>query len=267
MSNKEILLSRLLEPGTMFTITDAVKDGVFPPGSLGFVCHIKGIDDSYQDLARVLAIMIRKGKSGKDRVVHTTLFVPIFYVDHKGFDKLLPEEGNKKCYVHIARELPLATDIMQLTPMAFLGQAAALSKWIRHMSDQCKHKKWPEAKSHPVNIMKRLPDIFEEDPEEFVSKYTTDEFKESFTREARRMTSSLVRMQIQLDMKRADTEINAAEFLIFTNNGEFIPDDAKDKENEYKFADDDSILKRTLAYHKKIRKDVEVLFKNKKIKK
>jgi hypothetical protein len=267
MSKKEILLSRLLEPGTMFTVTDAVKDSIFPPGSLGFICHIKGVDDSYQNLARIFAVMIRKGKSGKDRVVHTSLFVPIFYVDHEGFNKLLPKEGDKKCYVHIDRELPLATDVMQLTPMAFLGHAVALSRWIKHMSDQCKHKKWPEGKSHPVNIVKRLPDIFEEDPDEFIGKYTTDEFRVNFTEEARRMISSLVRMQIQLDMKRADTEVNAAEFLIFTNNGEFIPGDAKDKENEYKFTDDDSMLKRTLAYHKKIRKDVEVLFKNKKTKK
>jgi hypothetical protein len=264
MADKEILTSKLLEPGAIFTVTDAVKDSSFPPGSLGFVSFISGIDDSFQDIARVSVVMIRKGKTGKARVLNTTLHVPIFYVDHKGFNKLLPEDGVRKCYVHIERHMAPAMDLMEIPPLMFLGYAVALSRRIKHMSDQCRHKKWPEAKGHPINIMRQLSGYFEEDPDGLIEKYATAPFRLDFMNKARYMVSSLIRMQIQLDMSRASAEINAAEFLVFTNKGEFIPEDAKEKENEYKFTDDDAMLKRTLSFHKKLRSNIETLFKNKK---
>lgn len=268
MADKEILISKLLEPGAMFMVTDAVKDNMFPPGSIGFISYINGIDDSYQDIAKIHAIMIRKGKGGKDRVMKATLFSPIFYVDHKGFDKLLPEDGgNKKGYVHIERHMSATIDMMELSPMMFIGYAVALSTRIKFMSDQCKHRRWPEKKSHPVNVLRQLSGYFEEDPEILLEKHGSEAFRIDFVEKARRMVSSLIRMQIQLDMTRADAEVNAAEFLVFTNKGEFIPKDAKDKENEYKFTDDDAMLRRTLAHHKKLHSNIEVLLKNKKNKK
>jgi len=264
MADKEILTSKLLEPGAMFTVTDAVKDNSFPPGSLGFVSFINGVDDSFQDIARVSAVMIRKGKTGKPRVLNTTLHIPIFYVDHKGFNKLLPEDGVRKCYVHIERHMGTAMDLMEMSPLMFIGYAVALSRRIKHMSDQCKHRKWPETKGHPVNVLRQVSGHFEEDPEGFTEKYSGGQFRLDFVNSSRRMVSALIRMQIQLDLSRALAEINAAEFLIFTNKGEFIPEDSKDKENEYKFTDDDAMLKRTLSYHKKLRSNIDTLFKNKK---
>jgi len=268
MADKEILTSNLLEPGAMFVVTDAVKDNMVPPGSLGFISYISGLDDSYQDIAKIDAVMIRKGKGGKNRVMNAALFSPIFYVDHKGFNKLLPEDGgSKKGYVHIERHMSATVDIMALSPMAFIGYAVALSKRIKFMSDQCKHKRWPEKKSHPVNVLRQLPGYFEEDPEVLLEKHASETFRVDFIEKARRMVSTLIRMQMQLDLTRADAEVNAAEFLVFTNKGEFIPKDSKDKENEYKFTDDDAMLKRTLAHYKKLHNNIEILFKDKKDKK
>jgi len=264
MSDKEILSSRLLEPCSMFKVTDAVKDTLFPPGTLGFISFVRGTDDSYQNLAKVSAIMIRKGKSGKQRILNGSLFLPIFHIDHEGFNKLMPDEGSKKGYVQIEPDLPPTVDLMALSPMAFLGYAVALSKRIKFMSEKCRHKKWPEAKSHPVNILKRMPDCFEENPEGYTQEYSKAEFRDSFVKEARRMASSLTRVQIQLDSVRADVEINAAEFLLFTNKGEFIPKDAEDKKNEYKFTDDNAMLKRTLSSYKKLGGNIEALLKSKK---
>jgi len=196
--------------------------------------------------------------------MNATICTPIFYVDHEGFDKLLPEPGSRKYYMHIKRDLPLATDILKLSPLEFLGYSVAISKRIKHMSDQCQHRKWPETKSHPINVLKRMPDYFEEDPEALLEKYTTEDFRENFILEARRMISSLIRVQIQLDLDRADVEVNAAEFLLFANKGEFIPKDAEDKTNEYKFTDDDTMLKRTVKYHQELHKKIKMLFENKK---
>lgn len=267
MASKEILTSKLLEPGTKFIVTDAVKDNSLLPGSLGFVSFTRGIDESYQDIGQTSVVIIRTGKTGKPRIMTTTICTPVFYVDHEGFDRLLPSPGTKKYYMHIERDLLLATDIRRLTPLEFLGYSVAVSKQIKHMSDQCQHKKWPEAKSHPINVLKRMPEYFEDDSDALLEKYSAEEFRDNFITEARRMLSSLIRVQIQLDLNRADVEVNAAEFLLFANRGEFIPKDAEDKTNEYEFTDDNAMLKRTIKYHQELRANIQTLFENKRKKK
>lgn len=262
--NKEILLSNLLEPGTMFKVTDDFKDNTFSPGSIGFISFVNGVDESYQDVAKVLVVITRRGKGGKSRLMSANICIPIFTVDHKGFRKLLPDNGARKYFMHIEQHAPFAIDVMSLTPLAFLGYGTAISKRIKHMSDQCRHRKWPESKSNPINVLKRLPDYFEEDPEGMLAKYANDDFRETFIAEARRLTSSLVRVHLQLEIIRTKTELNAAEFLAFTNKGEFIPKDAEDKVNEYEFTNDNALLKRTVAFYTKMRDEIQKLYDNKK---
>lgn len=254
--SKQILVSDLLEPGAMLQVTEEVKENTFSPGSLGFVAFVRGLDESYQNVAKVSAVMIRRGKGGKSRMMDVTLHVPIFYLDHPGFKKLMPDDGNKKYYVQIERAAPVAADLMNVSSLNFIGYAVAMSKYIKHMSDQCRHKKWPEAKSHPVNVLKRLPEYFEEHAEENTEKYSTEGFRANFVMEARRMISSLVRVQLQLDINRVDVELNAAEFLLFSNEGEFIPKDAEDRTNEYRFTEDTDLLKRTVKYHEALKIDI-----------
>jgi hypothetical protein len=208
--------------------------------------------------------MTRRGKGGKPRLMTATLSIPIFHVDHKGFAKLMPSDGMRKYYVHVERHRPMAENILEMTDLDFLGYAVALSKRVKHMSDQCQHKKWPGAKSNPINVLKRLPDFFEEDPEKYCEKYGNPDFRNTFVEEIRRLTSSLVRMHLQLDLTRAHAELNAAEFLLFTNKGEFIPKGAKDKENEYEFTKDNDLLTRTIKYHESLKKEIEKLHQSKK---
>lgn len=263
MSNKEILISNLLEPGTMFRMTDKAKDNTFSPGSLGFVSFTKGIDESYQNVARKSVIMIRRGKTGKPRLMAVTLSVPVFYVDHKSFDKLMPKAGSKKYYAHIERRLPVNTDIMTLSALEFLGYAAAITRHLKYMSDQCRHKRWPETNHHPINAIRRLPEHFDENPEVLMEKFGVDEFRDDFVIEARKMVSALARMRLKLDITQAETEINAAEFLLFTNKGEFIPEGAEDKTNEYEFTDDNAMLGHTISHYKKVHNDITKLHQNK----
>jgi hypothetical protein len=247
----------------MFIVSDKIKDGSYPPGSLGFLSFVRGVDESYQDLAKVCAVIIQVGKTGKARIQNATLSIPVFYVEHEGFDKLLPNNGERKGFVHIDRNIPMTVDVMALDPLYFLGYAVAMAKRIKHMSDQCRHKKWPEAKSNPINILKRMPDYFNEDPDTMLDKYTNEDFRINFVEEARRMTSRMVRVHIELDMTRIDTEVNAAEFLLFTNKGEFIPKDAEDKTNEYEFTKDNKMLERTVDFHKDLREKIQALYKDK----
>jgi len=264
MADKDILISNLLAPGTKFKVTDTVKDNTILPGSSGFISFTRGVDESYQNICKTAAIITRTGKGGKPRIMSATLCTPVFYMEHGGFNKLMPESGSKKNYVHIERDMSPITDIRTLPPLEFIGYATAISRRIKQMSDQCRHKKWPEAKSNPINILKRMPDYFGEDPEHYLSKYSDSSFVEEFIDEARRMMSSLIRVQIQLDLVRANAEVNAAEFLLFANKGEFISKDTKDKTNEYQFTEDNDMLSRTIKFHKGLNANIKKLYDDKK---
>jgi len=260
MSNKKKLESKLLEPGAMFQVTDVIKDTVLPPGSRGFVTSIRGTDDSYQDVAKISAVVIRKGKGGKNRLMSMLIYVPIFFIDHKNFAKILPPENSKKAYVYARPAILSSTDIRQLESMEFIGWAVAMARRLRLMYDNSRHKKWPEQKSHPINVMRNLNDYFNDNPPEYREKYANVECRENFTEVARKMLSSMVRLQLQQDLHAVDVEINAAEFLLFTNKGEFIPKDAKDKTNEYKFTDDNAMLERTIKHYVNTRKYIKSLY-------
>lgn len=262
----EILECKLLEPEAAFKVTDAIKDGVLPPGSIGFISYIHSIDESYQNIAKTLATVIRKGKGGKDRLLHMMIYLPVFYVEHKSFMKLMPQEGSKKGYVHVVPYALGSSDVMQLSPMEFIGWAAAITKRLKRMSENSRHKKWPEQKSNPLNVMKSLHDYFDENPPEYTDKYSRPEFRESFVLESRRLMSSMVRLRLQDDMRVAEVVVNAAEFLLFVNKGEFIPKDSKDKENEYQFMDDNKVLKATKSSYIDKKEYIKSLFNGKKIK-
>jgi len=249
----------------MFQVTNKFKDNTLSPGSLGFVSFIRGVDESYQDVAKVVSIIIRRGKTGKARLMYVDLYVPIFTVDHKGFRKLLPESGARRYFTYTERYSPIAGDIMKLNGLEFLGYATAMSKRIKYMSDQCKHRKWPEAKSNPINVLKRLPEHFEDNPVEvMLEKYANQSFRKGFVEEIRRLTSSLVRVHLQLEIIKAKTELNAAEFLLFTNRGEFISKDAEDKTNEYEFTKDNDMLERTIDFYSKVKDKIQKLYDGKK---
>lgn len=260
----DFLKSNLLEPGAMFMVTEKGKDNTFSAGSTGFISAIRSLDEPYQNVAKISVIMTRRGKGGKMRLMPAVISTPVFYVDHKNFDKLLPQDGAKKYFLHIERAGSRERSVFAMDGIDFLGFAVAMARRMKHLSDQCRHKKWPSSKSNPLNILKRMPENFEGNPDAYLEKYTGDAFRANFVKEFRKMSTLLVRMHLQLDRTRAEIETNAAEFLLFTNTGEFIPSDAEDKKNEYVFTDDNKILEKTIAVHKHLKEGIEKLYNNKK---
>ena len=265
-SNKEVLQSCLFEAGAKFSVSEIVKDNTLGPGSLGFVSYVEGLDESYQNLAKVLVTIVRRGKSGKERLNVNTIYVPIFHFESENFAKLMPD-STRKYYVHIEREIPSAYSVMDLSDVDFVGWASAMVLRLKKMNESCRHKKWPEDKGNPLNQMKRALDHFDEDPESNMQKLASPEFRIAFTDECRRKESAMVKMQLDFDLKKLEAELNAAEFLLFTNKGEFIPEDAEDKTNEYEFTKDNDFLERSVAYYTKIRDKVVKLSEAKRQKK
>jgi len=151
---------------------------------------------------------------------------------------------------------------MDVDPLNFIGWATAMSSKLKLMSSRCKHNRWPAGNKDPINKMLQLPDYFGEDPAGKLEFFGNLDFRHEFLNEARGMYSSMVKIHLEREKLKASCELNASEFLEFTNKGKFL--EKKNAENEYKFTDDNALLERTIKYYKTAKKDIEVLFKSKK---
>lgn len=254
------LESGLFETGVKFTITNKFKDGTFTPGSMGFTSSVLGIDHDHQNVAEIQVIIIRKGKAGKHRLNQNILLVPIFLLDNKNFMKLLPV-GTKKYFVQMERvESPI--DTMEMAPIDFMGWSSAMALRLEKMSRDCHHRRWPNASSNPLNKILRANESFDEDPDYFMKELANEDSRSSFVHELRRMDSSMIRIHLLFNLRRADCELDASEFLEFVNKGEFIPKDAEDQTNEYKFMDDNKPLVNNIKHYSNKREEIMTLLNN-----
>ena len=108
-----------------------------------------------------------------------------------------------------------------------------------------------------------MPEYFNEDPDKWKDQLCQPDQRDEFLAAMRPMMSSLVRMTLQDAVARSEVLLTASEFLEFTNSGEFIPKDAKDKKNEFRFTEDDKSLGLMVKKHKKMRDHLTKLSKAK----
>jgi hypothetical protein len=79
------------------------------------------------------------------------------------------------------------------------------------------------------------------------------------------MEGTLFKLRLMQDARRLQSIANAAEFLTFVNNGEFIAEDAEDKKNEYRFTEDTELLAGNVEYHAERLKEMGELCKKNKV--
>jgi len=257
----EFLKSNIFDTCIKFRISDKIKNPAHLSGSMGFISYLDGLDDSYQNVADINTVIIRKGKTGKERLFFCKLRIPIFVFDGKQFAKILPTIENRRNFVYIDRENDQLFNLMDTDSLDFIGWATAMSSKLKLMSSRCKHSRWPSGNKNPVNKMLQLPDYFGDDPLAKLEFFGNPDFRHEFLNEARVMYSSMVKIHLEREKIKAGCELNASEFLEFTNKGKFL--EKKNAENEYKFTDDNALLERTIKHYKAAKKDIEVLCKNK----
>ena len=261
----EFLQSNILTTGTKFTISDKIKNNSHIPGSIGFISHVSNLDDSYQNVVNIITILTRKGKTGKDRLEHCRLKIPVFTFDTKNFSKILPTVEVRRNFVYINKEEEGSyTNLMETTDLDFFGWACAMTNKLKAMSGKCKHNKWPQNSKHPINKMHRLPGCFAEEQAIDYDHYGSSEYRSSFLKEARIMYSSMVKIHFEMDRLEALYESNASEFLEYTNKGKFL--EKKNTKNEYEFTDDNALLERTSKHYRIIKENADKLCVTKKIK-
>lgn len=252
----------LIETGRPFQVVEPTEDSTFGVGTTGFFSYVDKNDSSFINLAMVRTVIIRRGKGGKERMDIARMYFPIFPIEAKEFQKAMPDKGVRKAYVHIEPGEKIG-DAMMLPDIEYLGWATASVRRLKHMAEKCKHHQWPGSSKHIMNQFMRIHEYFEDDPSRIKERMASQEKRVELLDVLRSMASSMTRMVLHQSVYRADLLLSAAEFLEFTNSGGFIPKDAKDKKNEYRFTEDDKSLQLLVKKHQKLHKHLSGLSKAK----
>lgn len=162
----------IYKPGTFLTVTDKVKDGTYGVGSLYVLCFYRNGTNS--SVLTNDAVVIRKGKGGKQRLDYDNIYTAMFTVKNKTFTQHLPIEDGKSTvnrFVDVEK-VQIKDDLMELSNIEFIGWCAAYGQYLVHISKYSKHGvKWPEDKSHPLNKAINMFAIWENNPERAIEKY------------------------------------------------------------------------------------------------
>lgn len=255
--------NNLFATGHKFEVVDPTDDTTYTVGSQGFMSYIEKTDSSFMNVAQLRTIMIRRGKGGKDRLSSVRIYVPIFTIDSGPFDKAMPDKVARKHFLHIKSLQNYSGSVMSMPGIDFLAWALSYVKKIKNMAESCQHHNLSMEKTHPFSQINRLGDYFEQEPEAYLEKYASEEFRNEFLGALRPFLSAMVRVQLNKAVQRAEMLVTAAEFLDFTNSGEFIPKDAKEQKNEYRFTEDEKSLKENIRNYKDLLKRVNKFSKEK----
>jgi hypothetical protein len=256
----------LLEVGTKFTVSDQIKEVNLSPGSIGFISSVGGTHEDFQNVARVTVMLTRKGKAGKPRIERIEMISPIFYYyeNEENFKKIMPAAGSNNWYGVLERIDGPVENLIKMQTLDFLGWASAVVYNLRGMLGKIRHGWWPEDQGNPLNRFARMSEMFNEDPDKFLELYQPEKVRRETIEAIRRMEGTLFKLRLMQNAKRLQSIANAAEFLTFVNNGEFIAEDAEDKKNEYRFTEDTALLAGNVEYHAERLKEIgEVCKKNK----
>lgn len=262
---KDKLPNLLFSSGTKFITTDKIKDGTYPPGSTGFISYVAQGDENYQDIAKISAIITRRGKTGKDRLERASIYVPVFFFDHPNFMKLLPE--GRKAHLHIEPDTTFdKINLIACPTIDFIGWASAITGRLRYMAENCQHSLWPEGPENPLNIIRRAMEHFEGDAaEEFVQRFNNIEMRKRTIQELRMKVSGMARVELEFSLRELDVLDNSARFLLFTNRGEFIEPNEEDKTNQYLFLEgNDVILEKNINFYSSCLERVKSLYTTRK---
>jgi hypothetical protein len=257
----------LLDPGRKFIVTDQIKAEGVGAGTCGWISTINCGHENWQNVAKVSCILTRKGKTGKPRIERMELLVPVFYHydNSENFAKIMPDPSNARWYVLIEPDGAPEENIMNVQTIDFIGWATAMTWNIRNLQGKTRYGGWPEDQAHPLNRFQRMNEMFNEEPQRFLDQYENPPERLNVVNAIRSMESIVFKIKMAQTMKKLDIVLNSAEFLIYVNKGEFISKDAEDKNNEFKFANNDELLEQNLEFHKKRKADLEALCKDKKI--
>lgn len=193
-----LFLSNMVRPGTMFQVIKPTKDGIFGIGTTGFIGYVKGQDRDFPNVVFYEVIITRRGKSGKARLEPEEISTPIFFPRYKNLETVFPEIDRKR-FIFINTNTNLVPkSILKYSNHQFLGWASSWGYFLSKLNTTVKKiKVWPNNPEHVLNVIRKLPRKFIEDPVYALKQYTSQEFKIVAVTEIRHFESALSRCSIE----------------------------------------------------------------------
>lgn len=208
-----ILKSQAFGTGTKFMVTDESVDGTVGPGTTGFVSLVKGQDQDFENVLYLSTVIIRRGKSGKERLEIVDISTPVFDIDNNWPKDKMPDEKRRN-YVHI-NPMPMAHNIMILGNIDMIGYGLAYGRLLTKLISRVSG---PQAKRFNsekiINSFAHLNNYYADDPEGTVEKYSGDDVRDRFIRQARLAETSLTSYNLEYMYKVCQIENRAIRGLI-----------------------------------------------------
>ena len=251
-----ILESNLFKPGIKFIATDDIKDTTLPPSSIGFFSFFKNPDRDYQNVIYAVVTIVRRGKTGQQRVERREISLPIFtdkrMLEH---DDYLPL--GRRFYIHIKEEPFSNKNLMEIDTLEFLGWSYTYSRYLKHIVNNFvypnKKANWGgEVICREWTNIGRVPEHFAESAEETARVYATKEFRRNFILAARALESKLTKCICSYKKSVIGSILNSSHFLDYTNK------------NYYEVVNKE-LVKDTVSFYKEKYKRIESLVEKNKV--
>ena len=231
----------LLVPGAKFIVNKDVKENTFGPGTIGIMSYIKNADLDYENVAHVVAVIIRRGKGGIQRLNVNSMSIPVFanpkMLEHKNY---LPV--GRRHYVHIDPFPYKEGDLLKVSALDFLGWSTAYMKYLYYLATSIARPKKssiiPQDNGHPLAIANRMPDYFDSNRDETLDKFSEEKFRKSFIKISRAAEASLIKCVLMYQKMTTAIALNSANFMKYTNDEYYEVTNKKEAENTITFYED-----------------------------
>ncbi len=117
-----MIINKLLGPSRKFVVSSKTNNTTFGPGTTGYISHTRGFDTDFPNVVYVSTAIIRRGKTGKERLDSAVLSIPLIEIeDENQMAKLLPDD-KRKDFVRIEADVDnLCTSIKDIPDVEFVG--------------------------------------------------------------------------------------------------------------------------------------------------
>jgi hypothetical protein len=174
------MITNVLNAGSLFTTLDPLKSSVLPPGSIGFVAHIRQVHRPLCYTAET--VIIRKGKTGKQRLDSKNIRAPIFLTpelqeNEKYIEFLSKELVTLKYYMHI-KPVDMLPSILEFTELEFIAWAFAYYRHIISLMELSNPPfKFQGEQFTPLSRVSSLPSKWQNNPQEILDYYKSTTHK------------------------------------------------------------------------------------------
>lgn len=137
------LINSILRPGTKFVVTPDSVDNCYGPGTTGFISFVKGRDNKFPNVVYYEVVIVRRGKTGKQRIEIGEISTPVFNIDQFPDAKVEMPEEKRKFYVNIEKSDDAC--VTEMMPINFLGWVASQCQYLTKLNSRVKQPEvWPK---------------------------------------------------------------------------------------------------------------------------